>query len=52
MSGHVQDNVICETRANLANTGIECHYVINENNKENEKYGKNTQKILDKFMIP
>ena len=50
MSKNVQDDIICETGAKIDNDGIECDCVVNDNNKENEKYGKNTQNLLDKFM--
>ena len=40
-----------EPEANLNNTGTECHNVVNTNNKDNDNYDKNTQYLLDEFLI-
>ena len=45
------ERIMGEPEANLDNTCIKCHNVVNANNKDNDKYDKNTQYLLDEFLI-
>ena len=45
------EQIMGEPEANLDNTGIKWHDVVNANNKDNDKYDKNTQYLLDEFLI-
>ena len=45
------ERIMGEPEAKLDNTSIKCHNVVNANNKDNDKYDKNTQYLLDEFLI-
>ena len=46
-----QDGVTSEIGANLDNDDIAFHCVVKGDNKENKKYDKNVQQLLEEFMI-